>query len=78
MYNDIKNLSEILKRNMFPKWLFDKSVRGYLSKAGTTGKDASKGGTSNCHFYKLPYIGYYSSYTGRKIPCILNNYCKAA
>ena len=31
---------------------------------------------SNCHFYKLPYIGYYSSYTGRKISSIINKYCK--
>ena len=46
---------------MFPKWLIDKSVTGYLSKVTTTGKDASKCETSNCHFYKLPYIGYYSS-----------------
>ena len=29
-HNGIKNLSEILKRNMFPKWLIDKSVKGYL------------------------------------------------
>ena len=29
-HNDIKNLSEILKRNVFPKWLIDKSVKGYL------------------------------------------------
>ena len=40
-HNDIKNLSEILKRNMFPKWLIDKSVKGYLSKVTTTDKDAS-------------------------------------
>ena len=36
-HNDIKNLSEILKPNMFPKWLIDKSVKGYLSKVTTTG-----------------------------------------
>ena len=41
----------------------------------TTGKDASKCETSNCHFYKLPYIGYYSSYTGKK-SSIVNKYCK--
>ena len=75
-HNDIKNFSEILKRNMFPKWLIDKSVKGFLSKVTTTGKDASKCETSNCHFYKLPYIGYYSSYTGRKISSIVNKYCK--
>ena len=33
-HNDIKNVSEILKRNIFPKWLLDKSVKGYLSKVG--------------------------------------------
>ena len=32
--------------------------------------------TYNCHFYKLPYIGHYSSYTGRKISSIINKYCK--
>ena len=62
--------------NMFPKWLIDKSVKGYLSKVTTTGKDASKCEISSCHFYKLPYIGYYSSYTGRKISSIVNKYCK--
>ena len=61
---------------MFPKWLIDKSVKGYLSKVTTTGKDASKCEISNCHFYKLPYIDYYSSYTGRKISSIVNKYCK--
>ena len=65
-----------MKRNIFPKWLIDKSVTGYLSKVRTTGKDTSKRETSNCHFYKLPYIGYYSSYTGRKISSIINKYCK--
>ena len=65
-----------MKRNLFPKWLIDKSVKGYLSKVTTTGKDASKGEISNCHFYKLPYIGYYSSYTGKKISSIVNKYCK--
>ena len=58
LWLNIQNLSEILKRNLFPKWLIDKSVKGYLSKVTTTGKDASKCEISNCHFYKLPYIGY--------------------
>ena len=35
---------------MVPKWLIDKSVKGYLSKVRTTGRDASKCETSNCHF----------------------------
>ena len=72
-HNDIKNLCYILKRNMFPKWLIDKSVKVYLSRVRTTEKETSKSDTSNCHFYKLPYIGYYSSYRRRKFSSI-NNY----
>ena len=30
----------------------------------------------NYHFYKLPYIGFYSSYTRKKISSIINKYCK--
>ena len=55
-HNDIKNVSEILKRNIFPKWLLDKSVKGYLSKVRTTGKDTSKHETSNFYFYKVPQL----------------------
>ena len=57
--NDIKNLSVILKRNLFPSWLIDKSVKGYLRKVKTTEQDfdTSTFDASKCHFYKLPYIG---------------------
>ena len=61
---------------MFPMRLINKSVKGYLSRVRTTGKDASKCETTNCHFYKLPYIGYYPSYTRGKISSIVNKYCK--
>ena len=74
--NDIKNLSVILKRNLFPNWLIDKSVKGYLRKVKTTEQDTSRSDISNCHFYKLPYIGFYPSYTGKKISSIINKYCK--
>ena len=76
--NDIKNLSVILKRNLFPSWLIDKSVKDYLRKVKTTEQDidTSTFDASKCHFYKLPYIGFYSSYTGKKISSIINKYCK--
>ena len=35
--------------------------------------EAPKYDVSNCQFYKLPYIGFYSSYT---ISSIINKYCK--
>ena len=76
-HNDIKNLSEILKRNMFPKWLIDKSVKGYLivrlqQQERTLLNVKSLIATSTSYLY----IGYYSSYTGRKISSIVNKYCK--
>ena len=72
--NDINTLTTILKRNMFPSWLIDKSVQGYLRNVTT--KEAPKHDVSNYHFYKLPYIGFYSSYTRKKISSIINKYCK--
>ena len=59
---------------MFPSWLIDKSVQGYLRNVTT--KEAPKHDVSNYHFYKLPYIGFYSSYTRKKISSIINKYCK--
>ena len=63
---------------MFPSWLIDKSVKGYLKKIKTTEQDVdtATSDTSKCHFYKLPYIGFYSTYTGKKISSIINKYCK--
>ena len=42
-----------------------------------TRKEAPKHDVSNCHFYKLPYIGFYSSYTRNNISSIISKYCKA-
>ena len=72
--NDINTLTTILKSNMFPSWLIDKSVQGYLRNVTT--KEAPKHDVPNYHFYKLPYIGFYSSYTRKKISSIINKYCK--
>ena len=51
--NDIKNLSVILKRNLFPSWLIDKSVKDYLRKVKTTEQDidTSTFDASKCHRY---------------------------
>ena len=38
--------------------------------------ESSKHDISNCHFYKLPYIGFYSSYTRKKVSSIIGKYCK--
>ena len=76
--NDIKNLSVILKCNLFPSWLIDKSVKRYLRKVKTTEQDidTSTFDASKCHFYKLPYIGFYSTYTRKKISSFIIKYCK--
>ena len=67
-----------MKRNLFLSWLIDKSVKGYLRKVKTTEQDfdTSTFDASKCHFYKLPYIGFYSTYAGKKISSIINKCCK--
>ena len=68
----------ILKHHLFHNWLIDKSVKGYLRKVETTEQDvdSSTSDISDCHFYKLPYIGFYSTNTGKKILSIINKYWK--
>ena len=47
-----------------------------LKKTTEQSVDTSTSHTSKCHFYKLPYIGFYSTYTGKKISSIINKYYK--
>ena len=59
---------------MFPSWIIDKFVKGYLRNVTT--KKTYKHHVSNYHFYKLSYVGFYVSYTGKKISSVISKYCK--
>ena len=73
-HTDIVKVETTLKRNEFPDSLLDTHVKTYLNKCFKTKKVTQE--ITSPRFYKLPYIGSFSSYTQKKIDIIVNRYCK--
>ena len=76
MFNEnIKELKTILSKNMFPPKLIDQTIKRYLNDK--TNKDVENNDkTDNETFFKLPYVGEYSTYVCRKIKGLCKKYCK--
>ena len=75
-HKDIVNLVFILRKNLFPVHLIDKCVYRYLNTAidrnGSIQNTTSQG---KQYFYKLPYLGRFSTITQSKIRRLVNRYC---
>ena len=71
----------ILRKNLFPVHLIDKCVYRYLNTAieryGSTRTPPSSNITSQGkqYFYKLPYLGCFSTVAQSKICRLVNSYC---
>ena len=73
--SDLKNLTNILKRNSFPAFVIDDVITRYLDKdkhdkhsSGSTLNES----TGDVRYFKLPFIGQFSKVTQSKI----NNLCR--
>ena len=67
----------LIKPNLYLKGVkLKKLVNKCKSSSEKQDVDTATSDTSKCHFYKLPYIGFYSTYTGKKISSNINKYCK--
>ena len=75
-HKDIVNLVFILRKNLFPVHLIDKCVYRYLNTAiernGSIQNTTSQG---KQYFYKLPYLGRFSTIVQSKIRRLVNRYC---
>ena len=75
-HTDIVNLVFILRKNLFPVHLIDKCVYRYLNTAidrnGSIQNTTSQG---KQYFYKLPYLGRFSTIAQSKIRRLVNRYC---
>ena len=75
-HKDIVNLVFILRKNLFPVHLIDKCVYRYLNTAidrnGSIQNTTSQG---KQYFYKLPYLGRFSTIAQSKIRRLVNRYC---
>ena len=80
-HKDIVNLVFILRKNLFPVHLINKCVYRYLNTAidryGSTQTPPSSNATlqGKQYYYKLPYLGRFSTVAQSKIRRLVNRYC---
>ena len=74
LHEDITNLMEILRKNLFPAHLIERVVNHYIT--GTLSNHCPRGAlpTSPIFYFKLPYIGHFSVVTQKKIRHFIKRY----
>jgi len=79
MQENLKEVKEILGKNMFPSRLVENTVKSFLDKkcdrVVPNENNESKSEISKTYF-KLPYIGEYSDFVSRKIRSLGKQFCK--
>ena len=81
--DDTKTLVSTLKRNAFPQHIIDKISHEYadkktnniLSERNNCPDDKSSQ-TRDTRYFKLPFIGFYSKLTERKLQNLVKRFCK--
>ena len=76
-HEDINNLTDILKKNLFPAHLIEKIINRYIT--GTQNNHHPRDSlptTSPTFYFKLPYIGHFSAIPQEKIRHFIKRYCK--
>ena len=75
-HKDIKYLTQILKKNLFPTHLIERVINQYVirveSEVCSVGCVPDKVST---FYFKLPYIGHYSGVTQKRIRHLIKRYC---
>ena len=79
-HNDIAKLVIILRKNLFPAHLVNNCIYRYLNTAmdryGSTPTPSSNiTSQGKQYFYKLPYLGRFSTVAQNKIRRLVNRYC---
>ena len=73
--NDLKKLKTILQKNEFPIKQIDNAVRNYLDIKHKQ-ENADTNSTNSVRYYKLPYVGSFSTYTQKGQMNVIKRYCK--
>ena len=73
--HDIKKLKEILCRNLFPPHIFQRVLCRYLEKSFQADTETVTN-NNEIRYYKLPYIGKFSSVVNNKLKDMVSRYCK--
>ena len=75
-HKDIKDLTQILKKNLFPTHLIERAINQYVT--GVEREICSVGCVPDkvsAFYFKLPYIGHYSGVTQKLIRNLKKPYC---
>ena len=75
LHEDLTKLMDILKKNLFLAHLIERVVNRYVT--GTLSNHCPPGPlpTSPIFYFKLPYIGYFSVITQKKVRRLIKRYC---
>ena len=74
-HEDINNLTDILKKNLFPAHLIEIINRYITGTQNNHHPRDSLPTTSPTFYFKLPYIGHFSAITQKKIRHFIKRYC---
>ena len=74
---DIKKLSNVLEKNQYPLKVIESEVKNYVNKLyGSTKSKNNESEITESRYFKLPYIGHYSTFTKTKVSKLIKTYCK--
>ena len=75
--NDFAKLTTTPTKSRFPQYLINRIKKFYLRKTNESCVASSNRNetTTNRTYFKLPYIGTYSSITKKKLRNIIHSYC---
>ena len=74
-HNDIENIKSNLIKNAYPPFLIDKVIKKYLDYKFSSNQSQLKD-ISDIHYFKLPYIGYFSHHNKYKLSKLWKEFCK--
>ena len=75
-HDDIKNLTLILRKNLFPVNIIEKVVSQYVSRAQVRPSDSSRvQQLVSSYYFKLPYVGSSTAEAQKRLRKLVKRYC---
>ena len=74
-HDEVIKIKNYLEKNSYPKNFVDREIKRYLQKQYNRDQ-TEKSDAIKLNYYKLPYIGHFSTTTKQKLNKLCNEYCK--
>ncbi|KAL9961599.1 hypothetical protein ACROYT_G030570, partial [Oculina patagonica] len=79
-HNDIQNLFNILRKNLFPEHVLDMLLHRYVTRAVVGNDTRPSTGVEQQelpkHYFKIPYIGHFSGVAQQRVRKLIDRFCK--